>query len=99
LSGEADQPFRAQSLENQHVTTQLWLPGEIEVSDGGPESEDGRMIEAKSPDPRARSLAAATRITLTISEREKTRPTCPKCKGTKVTPQLSGFTAQTGKKS
>ena len=36
---------------------------------------------------------------MTISEREKTKPTCPKCKSTKVTPQLGGFMAQTSKKS
>jgi len=36
---------------------------------------------------------------MTISEREKAKPTCPKCKGTKVTPPLSGFMAQTSKKS
>ena len=38
-------------------------------------------------------------VTMTISEREKTRPTCPKCNGTKVVPQLTGFMAQTSKKS
>ena len=36
---------------------------------------------------------------MTISEREKAKPTCPKCKGTKVTAQLCGFMAQTAKKS
>jgi putative FmdB family regulatory protein len=36
---------------------------------------------------------------MTISEREKSRPKCPKCKGTKVVPQFSGFMAQTSKKS
>jgi hypothetical protein len=34
-----------------------------------------------------------------LSEREKTKPTCPTCKGTKVVPQLGGFMAQTTKKS
>ena len=38
-------------------------------------------------------------LTMTISEREKTKPQCPKCKGTKVTPQFGGFMAQTSKKS
>ena len=38
-------------------------------------------------------------VTMTISEREKTKPQCPTCKGTNVTPQLAGFTAQTRKKS
>jgi putative FmdB family regulatory protein len=38
-------------------------------------------------------------ITMAISEREKTTPKCPRCKGTKVTPQLAGFMAQTTKKS
>ena len=38
-------------------------------------------------------------LTMTISEREKVKPKCPKCKGTKVTPQLSGFMGQTAKKS
>jgi putative FmdB family regulatory protein len=37
--------------------------------------------------------------TMTISEREKAKPTCPKCKGDKVVPQFSGFMAPTGKKS
>ena len=36
---------------------------------------------------------------MTISERAKATPTCPKCKGTKVTAQLGGFMAQTAKKS
>jgi putative FmdB family regulatory protein len=38
-------------------------------------------------------------VAMTISEREKPKPKCPTCKGTKVTPQLAGFTAQTRKKS
>ena len=38
-------------------------------------------------------------LIMTISEREKAKPTCPKCKGTQVTPQLAGFMAQTSKKS
>ena len=38
-------------------------------------------------------------LTMTISEREKAKPTCPKCKGTKVSPQLGGFMGQTAKKS
>jgi putative FmdB family regulatory protein len=38
-------------------------------------------------------------VTMTISEREKARPKCPSCKGTKVTPQLASFMAQTKKKS
>jgi putative FmdB family regulatory protein len=37
--------------------------------------------------------------TMTISEREKAKPTCPTCKGTKVVPQLASFTTQTSKKS
>ena len=37
--------------------------------------------------------------TMRIAEREKAKPTCPECKGTKVVPQLSGFVAQTSKKS
>ncbi len=36
---------------------------------------------------------------MTISEREKGGVKCPKCKGTRVVPQLSGFMAQTSKKS
>jgi len=36
---------------------------------------------------------------MTIPEREKARPKCPKCKGTKVVPQLAAFMAQTSKKS
>ncbi len=38
-------------------------------------------------------------LTMTISEREKATPACPACKGKKVTPQFSGFVAQTKKKS
>jgi putative FmdB family regulatory protein len=38
-------------------------------------------------------------LTMTISEREKAKPKCPKCKGTNVTSQLAGFMAQTKKKS
>jgi putative FmdB family regulatory protein len=38
-------------------------------------------------------------LIMTISEREKTTPTCPKCKGDTVVPQFSGFMAQTTKKS
>jgi hypothetical protein len=38
-------------------------------------------------------------LTITISEHEKARPKCPKCKGTKVGPQLGGFMAQMAKKS
>jgi hypothetical protein len=33
------------------------------------------------------------------SPREKAKPKCPTCKGTKVVPQLAGFMAQTKKKS
>ena len=38
-------------------------------------------------------------LMMTISEREKAKPKCPQCKGTKVVPQLGGFMAQTSKKS
>jgi putative FmdB family regulatory protein len=38
-------------------------------------------------------------LTMTISEREETKPTCPKCKGDKVVPQFGGFMTQTSKKS
>ena len=41
----------------------------------------------------------AFEVTLTISEREKAKPACPSCKGTKVTPQLGVFVTQTTKKS
>jgi len=41
----------------------------------------------------------AFEVTLTISEREKGQIKCPRCKGTKVAPQLGGFMAQTSKKS
>ena len=36
---------------------------------------------------------------MTMSEPEKANLTCPTCKGTKVTPQLGGFMAQTARKS
>jgi putative FmdB family regulatory protein len=38
-------------------------------------------------------------LIMTISEREKARPTCPRCKGTKIAPQLAAFMVQTSKKS
>ncbi len=38
-------------------------------------------------------------LIMTISEREKGEVKCPKCKSTKVVPQLGGFMAQTSKKS
>jgi putative FmdB family regulatory protein len=38
-------------------------------------------------------------LIMTISEREKAKPTCPRCKGSRVAPQLSGFMVQTSKKS
>jgi hypothetical protein len=36
---------------------------------------------------------------MTIAEREKAKPKCPTCKGTKVVSQFSGFVAQTKKRS
>jgi putative FmdB family regulatory protein len=38
-------------------------------------------------------------LIMTLSEREKGDVKCPKCKSSKVVPQLSGFVAQTEKKS
>jgi putative FmdB family regulatory protein len=38
-------------------------------------------------------------LTMTISERDKAKAACPRCQGNKVTPQLTGFMAQTSKKS
>jgi putative FmdB family regulatory protein len=38
-------------------------------------------------------------LIMTISERERTEPKSPACKGTKVVAQFSGFVAQTKKKS
>jgi putative FmdB family regulatory protein len=38
-------------------------------------------------------------LIMTFAEREKGDVKCPKCQGTKVVPQFSGFVAQTGKKS
>jgi len=37
--------------------------------------------------------------TMTVAERERARPVCPKCKGRKVEPVLSGFFAKTSRKS
>jgi hypothetical protein len=42
-------------------------------------------------------MQEAVRLLMTISERVKTRPTCPKCKGHKVVLQSSSFMAQTSK--
>jgi putative FmdB family regulatory protein len=36
---------------------------------------------------------------MTVSEREKGDVRCPTCNGKKVTPQFTGFVAQTTKKS
>lgn len=38
-------------------------------------------------------------LIMTIAEREKAKPKCPACKGTKVTQQFACFMAQTSKKS
>jgi putative FmdB family regulatory protein len=38
-------------------------------------------------------------LTMSISERQKAKPTCPTCKGMNVTPQFSSFMTQTKKKS
>jgi putative FmdB family regulatory protein len=38
-------------------------------------------------------------LIMTLPEREKGEVKCPKCQGSKVVPQLSGFVAQTSKKS
>lgn len=38
-------------------------------------------------------------LSMTISEREKAKPTCPRCKSSKIAPQLGGFMVQTSKKS
>ena len=38
-------------------------------------------------------------LIMTMSEREKGEVQCPKCKSSKVLPQLGGFVAQTTKKS
>ena len=38
-------------------------------------------------------------LTMTISDHQKAKPKCPTCKGTKITPQLGGFMAQTSKRS
>ena len=41
----------------------------------------------------------AFELTMTISERERAKVKCTKCKGTTVVPQLGGFMTQTSKKS
>jgi putative FmdB family regulatory protein len=38
-------------------------------------------------------------LTITIGERQKATVKCPKCRGTKVVPQLASFMTQTSKKS
>jgi putative FmdB family regulatory protein len=38
-------------------------------------------------------------LIMRLSESEKAKPSCPARKATNVTPQFSGFMAQTGKKS
>jgi putative FmdB family regulatory protein len=36
---------------------------------------------------------------MTVAEREKARPACPKCKGRKLEPVFGGFFAKTSRKS
>ena len=36
---------------------------------------------------------------MTVAQREQARPVCPKCRGRKVEPVLSGFFAKTSRKS
>jgi putative FmdB family regulatory protein len=38
-------------------------------------------------------------LIMTVSEREKAKPTCPTCKSTNVAPQLGATMVQTSKKS
>ena len=38
-------------------------------------------------------------LNMTISERERAKVKCPKCKSTKVVPQVGTFMVQTSKKS
>jgi putative FmdB family regulatory protein len=67
----------------------------------GPGQRDGREEEASMP--RYEFLCEKCQkpfeLIMTISEREKTKPTCPKCKGDKVVPQFGTFMTQTSKKS
>jgi putative FmdB family regulatory protein len=37
--------------------------------------------------------------TMTVAQREKAKPACPKCKGRRVDPVLGGFFAKTSRKS
>ena len=48
---------------------------------------------------RCETCAKPFELTMTIAEREKAKPKCPTCKGTKVAPQLASFMGQTSKKS
>jgi len=36
---------------------------------------------------------------MTVAQRDKARPACPKCKSRRVVPVLSGFVAKTSRKS
>lgn len=36
---------------------------------------------------------------MSVAERESARPVCPKCKGRKTEPVLTGFVAKTSRKS
>jgi putative FmdB family regulatory protein len=38
-------------------------------------------------------------VAMSVSERERSKPECPACKGTAVAPRLGAFMAQTAKKS
>jgi putative FmdB family regulatory protein len=71
-------------------------------SASGKRNEKAELADEEYPMPRYEFLCEKCRkpfeLTMTISEREKAKPACPQCKGTKVTPQLGVFMAQTRKK-
>jgi putative FmdB family regulatory protein len=60
-------------------------------------------VDVAAPPPRYEFLCEKCKkpfeVRMTTSEREKAKPKCPTCKGTRVVPQFGGFMAQTSKKS
>jgi putative FmdB family regulatory protein len=95
-NGRDGGPPRKSAAPNRRRDKTLWTHG-----DEGGSPEPGRQGGLNMP--RYEYLCEECKrrfeLIMTISEREKAKPTCPDCKGTNVSPQFSGFIAQTGKKS
>ena len=58
-----------------------------------------RYVRSSSGPTRTTAMSAVLEVTLSFSERATVKVKCPKCGNRKVTPQLTGFTAKTSRKS